>query len=194
MVKGECRLSVVSAARDDWNGRVGLVAILQTHLRGPGAPGRGVAPDDDMDRMVEVWETCYLCAVAAAVKLHVVIPVYNEQPTLLELVRRVREAKPPKGVSRRLVIIDDGSSDGTASIVRSLGERPDVLVVLHERNRGKGAAVRSGFKAALDDVTRLREKPSLAHDALKLAIWSDKTKIDRGEVDRLRVLWGGYFV
>ena len=101
--------------------------------------------------MVVVRGTCYLCAVAAAVKLHVVIPVYNEQPTLLELVRRVREVKPPRGVSRRLVIIDDGSSDGTASIVRSLGERPDVLVVLHERNRGKGAAVRSGFKAALDD-------------------------------------------
>lgn len=49
------------------------------------------------------------------------------------------------------------------------------------------------IKAALDDVTRLREKPSLAHEALKLAIWSDKTKIDRGEVDRLRVLWGKYF-
>ena len=40
--------------------------------------------------MVVVQETCYLCAVAAAVKLHVVIPVYNEQPTLLELVRRDR--------------------------------------------------------------------------------------------------------
>ncbi|MCH7545150.1 MAG: MTAP family purine nucleoside phosphorylase [Planctomycetes bacterium] len=46
------------------------------------------------------------------------------------------------------------------------------------------------IRAALDDVSRLRENPSSAHDALKLAIWSDKTKIDRAEVDRLRPLWG----
>ena len=49
------------------------------------------------------------------------------------------------------------------------------------------------IRAALDDVSMLQEKPSVAHDALKLAIWSDKTKIDRAEVDRLRPLWGRHF-
>ena len=49
------------------------------------------------------------------------------------------------------------------------------------------------IRAALEDVSYLQENPSSAHEALKLAIWSDKTKIDRTEVDRLRPLWGKYF-
>jgi 5'-methylthioadenosine phosphorylase len=49
------------------------------------------------------------------------------------------------------------------------------------------------LRAALRDVTALRAQPSPAHEALKLAIWSDKAKIDPAEVHRLRVLWGGYF-
>ncbi|MEX0655404.1 MAG: S-methyl-5'-thioadenosine phosphorylase [Phycisphaeraceae bacterium] len=49
------------------------------------------------------------------------------------------------------------------------------------------------MKAALSDVTMLREHPSPAHDALKLAIWTDKSKLDPAEVERLRVLWGRYF-
>jgi 5'-methylthioadenosine phosphorylase len=48
-------------------------------------------------------------------------------------------------------------------------------------------------RAALDDASPLRERPSPAHDALRLAIWSDKAKIDREEVERLRVLWGRHF-
>ena len=49
------------------------------------------------------------------------------------------------------------------------------------------------IKAALSDVSLLKEKKSPARDALNLAIWSDKTKIAKEEVERLRVLWGRYF-
>lgn len=49
------------------------------------------------------------------------------------------------------------------------------------------------MKAALRDTAMLRETPSPAHDALKLAIWSDKARIEKAEVERLRVLWGRYF-
>jgi len=49
------------------------------------------------------------------------------------------------------------------------------------------------MKAALSDVSILRDNPSPAHDALKLAIWSDKTMIDPAEVERLEVLWGRHF-
>ncbi len=49
------------------------------------------------------------------------------------------------------------------------------------------------LSAALHNVGLLRDEPSPAHDALRLAIWSDKSKIQRGEIDRLRVLWGRYF-
>ncbi len=49
------------------------------------------------------------------------------------------------------------------------------------------------IKAALNDVATLRDQPSPAHDALKLAIWSDKAQIDADEVKRLDVLWGRHF-
>ncbi|MCE9591542.1 MAG: S-methyl-5'-thioadenosine phosphorylase [Planctomycetes bacterium] len=49
------------------------------------------------------------------------------------------------------------------------------------------------IREALSDLSELRSRPSPAHDALKLAIWTDKSKIDRAEVERLRVLWGRYF-
>jgi 5'-methylthioadenosine phosphorylase len=49
------------------------------------------------------------------------------------------------------------------------------------------------LRAALSDVSMLRARPSPAHGALRLAIWSDRSKIDRDEVERLRVLWGRYF-
>ncbi len=49
------------------------------------------------------------------------------------------------------------------------------------------------IKAALADLSTLRNKPTPAHESLKLAIWSDKSRIDRAEIERLRVLWGKYF-
>jgi 5'-methylthioadenosine phosphorylase len=61
-------------------------------------------------------------------------------------------------------------------------------------NLHKASAAGVGLiRAALSDVSRLRDHPSPAHDALKLAIWSDKSKIDPQEVQRLDVLWGRYF-
>jgi len=84
-------------------------------------------------------------------QLHVVIPVYNEEGTLAELVDRLIKTSPPEGVDRRIVLVDDGSGDETPAIVKSLTSRPDVLSVTHKVNRGKGAALRTGFKAALSD-------------------------------------------
>jgi glycosyltransferase involved in cell wall biosynthesis len=91
------------------------------------------------------------------VRLAVVIPVFNERATLPELVRRLDATPPPLAglgpdrCERRLIIVDDASSDGTAAIVDGLGARADVTVIRHPVNRGKGAALRSGFAAALKD-------------------------------------------
>ncbi len=79
--------------------------------------------------------------------LSILIPVYNEKATLLELLRRVEAVALP--VDKQIVLVDDGSTDGTREILAGLGSR--ATVILHERNRGKGAAVRTALAAATGD-------------------------------------------
>ena len=79
----------------------------------------------------------------------VVIPVYNERRMLPVLMARVDETTPPAGCERVVVLVDDASVDGSGAMVEAYGERADVVALRHERNAGKGAAVRTGFEAAL---------------------------------------------
>jgi glycosyltransferase involved in cell wall biosynthesis len=83
------------------------------------------------------------------VLLAVIMPVYNEHELLAKAVARLDRAPLPARVSRRLFLIDDGSRDGSDEIVKSLGERETITAILHDRNQGKGAAVRTGLAAAL---------------------------------------------
>lgn len=80
-------------------------------------------------------------------KLSVVIPVYNEEQWIGELVRRV-EALP---IPKEIIIVDDCSTDGTRAVLRTL-ETKGHCVVYQPRNRGKGAALRAGFERARGDV------------------------------------------
>jgi glycosyltransferase involved in cell wall biosynthesis len=88
------------------------------------------------------------------VKLSVVIPVFNEKDTVLELIRRVRAVALP--VEREIVIVDDFSTDGTRDLVRGL-EGPDTRVLLQPRNMGKGAALKAGFAAATGDIVLVQD-------------------------------------
>lgn len=90
-------------------------------------------------------------------KLAVVIPVYNEAallPVLFERVMAVAAPVVPGGggarCERLVVLVDDGSTDGSREVVERLGGRDGVEVVLSDRNRGKGSAIRLGLAAALD--------------------------------------------
>jgi len=85
-------------------------------------------------------------------KLSIVIPVYNEAATIREVVERVR-ATP---FDKEVIVVDDGSTDGTRELLRSL-RFSDVVVVLHERNQGKGAALRTGFGRASGDVVIVQD-------------------------------------
>jgi glycosyltransferase involved in cell wall biosynthesis len=93
-------------------------------------------------------------------KLSVVIPVYNEAGTIRELVRRVVEATLLPNVSREIVIVDDGSTDGTAAVLDGLPAAfPDTPFKIEHKpvNGGKGAALRDGFALADGDVVLIQD-------------------------------------
>jgi glycosyltransferase involved in cell wall biosynthesis len=81
----------------------------------------------------------------ARMKLSVIIPVYNEATTIHEIVERVRRVP----IDKEIIVVDDYSTDGTRDVLaRMEREFPEVTVLYHERNFGKGRALRSGFAAA----------------------------------------------
>jgi len=85
-------------------------------------------------------------------KLSVIMPAYNEAGTIAEIVRRVLAVKLPK----ELIIVDDGSTDGTREFLRQLP--PDVaIVVFHERNLGKGAAIRTGLEHVSGEIVIVQD-------------------------------------
>jgi len=110
------------------------------------------------------------------VKLYVLIPCYNERETIREIVARVRAVDmhmrvrdgrfglpvAPDGtveltVEKEIVIVDDGSQDGTRDILPELAALPGVFVHYHERNRGKGAAVRTAIEHAAGDIMLVQD-------------------------------------
>lgn len=86
-------------------------------------------------------------------RLSVVIPAYNEEASIAEVVERVRRAK-TAGLELEIVVIDDGSRDKTAQAIRAI---PGVKAVFHGRNKGKGAALKSGFAAATGDIFLIQD-------------------------------------
>jgi glycosyltransferase involved in cell wall biosynthesis len=86
-------------------------------------------------------------------KLSVIMPVYNEFDTIGEILRRVLDMK----LADEIVIIDDGSEDGTRDILAEMDGKEGVRVILHERNQGKGAAVRTGLHAATGDIFLIQD-------------------------------------
>ncbi len=102
-------------------------------------------------------------------KLSIIIPVYNEIETIAEIVSRVRavplEVKIWTGeaqeesvkLERELVIVDDGSTDGTRDYLESLRAEPEIQVILHQSNQGKGAAVWTGLQKARGDILLIQD-------------------------------------
>jgi glycosyltransferase involved in cell wall biosynthesis len=90
----------------------------------------------------------------ATVKVSVIVPAYNEAATIEQVVQAVRAVRVP-GVTFELVVVDDGSKDGTGEVCASLGDAIDLYV--RQPNQGKGAALRTGIARATGDVVLIQD-------------------------------------
>jgi glycosyltransferase involved in cell wall biosynthesis len=85
--------------------------------------------------------------------LSVVIPVYNEVDNIVEILKRVQALK----LANEIIVVDDGSTDGTRDVLKKLDGKKKVRVILHECNQGKGGAVMTGLRAAQGDLLLIQD-------------------------------------
>ena len=86
-------------------------------------------------------------------KLSVVIPIFNEEETLLDILERVRETP----FDKEIILVDDCSQDGTRAILKGLEGDEDLSIFYHSVNQGKGAALRTGFQHVTGDVVLVQD-------------------------------------
>lgn len=120
----------------------------------------------------------------SSLAVSIVIPVYNERETIVEIVRRVQAV----GIHREIIIVDDFSTDGTRELLLALDREPDIRVFMHGYNRGKGAALRTGFQHCRGDVVAIQDA-DLEYDPADLPMLVEA--IERGEAD---VVYGSRFL
>ena len=92
---------------------------------------------------------------AAPAEISIVIPTFNERANIGELIDRIRTVL--ADTRWEIIIVDDGSIDGTRDALQKLSEQNQVRVILHERNQGKGAAVVTGLRAAQGDILLIQD-------------------------------------
>lgn len=85
--------------------------------------------------------------------LSIIIPVYNEVKTISEIIQRVQAT----GLVDEIVVVDDGSSDGSRELLESMRNEGNVKVIFHERNQGKGRAVRTGIENASGELMLIQD-------------------------------------
>ncbi len=117
-------------------------------------------------------------------KLSVVIPVYNEVENIGEILKRVQAT----GLANEIIVVDDGSQDGTRDTLQNIDGKENIRVILHERNQGKGAAVVTGLRAAQGDILLIQDA-DLEYDPREYPILLQP--IEEGKAD---VVYGSRFL
>jgi glycosyltransferase involved in cell wall biosynthesis len=84
------------------------------------------------------------------------MPVYNERETLHEILKQVRAVELPQ-VEKEILVVDDGSTDGSRELLAEEAKNGDLRIFYHERNQGKGAAVRTGIEQATGDIILIQD-------------------------------------
>ena len=82
----------------------------------------------------------------------VIIPVYNEEKTFLELLNKVKKTN----IKKEIIIVNDGSKDKTKEILQKIKD-PNITIINHERNQGKGTAIRTGLNKAIGDIIIIQD-------------------------------------
>lgn len=90
-------------------------------------------------------------------KLSIIIPVFNERDTVLRVVEEIQDVLLQEGIEKELIVVNDGSSDGTHDVLKKLGGQNNVRVFHHSENRGKTFAVKFGFEQMTGDVVIIQD-------------------------------------
>lgn len=86
----------------------------------------------------------------------IIVPVYNEEGTIAEILKRVSAVKLPSELKKEVIVVDDGSTDKTPIILKRIKLR-SVSSIKHARNQGKGAAIRTGLKSARGEILTIQD-------------------------------------
>lgn len=86
-------------------------------------------------------------------KLSVIMPVFNEHKTIREIIAKVMAVP----IEKELVIVDDGSTDGTRDILKEYEGKPDIKVIYHEKNKGKAGAIKTGIPATTGEIITIQD-------------------------------------
>ena len=104
---------------------------------------------DQASNLISVVQAATVCAPT----LSIIIPAYNESKTILRVLESVAKLE----VSKQIIVVDDGSTDGTRELICALQGRQGIETVLHERNSGKGAAIQSGIRLAIGEIVIVQD-------------------------------------
>lgn len=123
------------------------------------------------------------------IKLSVIIPVYNEERTISDVINEVKKVK-IKGIAKEMIVVDDSSTDNTKSILKKIKDK-SIKIFYHKKNMGKGAAIKTGLKNSTGDIILIQDadleyNPDEYEKLLKPII-EDKAKVVYGSrLDSIR--------
>jgi len=87
-------------------------------------------------------------------KISIIVPVFNEKEFILKILEKVSQVDFP-GLDKEIIIVDDGSTDGTRELLKQVQDK--YKIIFHEKNLGKGAALRTGFQAATGEIIAIQD-------------------------------------